>query len=69
MVIRSEGWFEGGERKELTPIAKEELTLVWNMLLIVIRVFDDPTQDIPVFVFFILSFLLHFHLYKPLKKK
>jgi hypothetical protein len=51
MVIWSEGWFEGGERKLLTLIAKAVDVVAGKMLLIVMRVFDDPTQEIPVFVF------------------
>jgi hypothetical protein len=47
----SEGWLEGGERKFLTPKANVVETVVWKRLEAVMRVFNDPTQEMPLLVF------------------
>ena len=65
IVMRSEAWSEGGERKELTPIAKEVEVEARKILLIVIRVLEDPTHKIPLLMFFIFNFLHCFGLCKP----
>ena len=49
----SEGWLEGGERKLLTPKANAEETVVWKRLLAVMRVLLEPTQEMPVLVFWV----------------
>ena len=69
IVMRSEAWSEGGERKELTPIAKEVEVGARKILLIVIRVLEDPTHKIPLFMFFIFNFLHCFGLCKPSRQK
>ena len=51
MVMRSEGWLEGGDRKLRTRKAKAEVRVDWKMLLTVIREFEDPTQEMPVLMF------------------
>jgi hypothetical protein len=51
MVIKSEGWLEGGDKKLSTPKAKAALMSPWKMLLTVIRVPDEPTQVMPVLMF------------------
>jgi hypothetical protein len=51
MVIESEGWIEGGDRKLPTPKEKAEETVVENMLEAVMRVPPEPTQEITELMF------------------
>ena len=49
---------EGGDRKFYTPKAKAELMLPWKILLIEMRVPDDPTQVMPVLMFYMIPYIL-----------
>lgn len=54
MVIESEGWLEGGDRKFLTPKEKaEDMPPLPNRLVTVISVFEEPVQVILLFKFYI----------------
>ena len=58
IVIESEGWLEGGDKKFFTPKEKAaDMPALPNKLVTVMSIFEDPIHVILLFIFYIMRYL------------